>query len=132
MRRASGVRSAPWTWQEVNGTDKLEAVVDGDGSVKMFSITPYAPIIEFLPAPASLNAGWILPAAGLALLIMLIAATRLADLRAGSQALQACVANSAAGRCSSTGRPGPRVALHPPDARLAGHLHAHQQGSDRP
>jgi CubicO group peptidase (beta-lactamase class C family) len=65
---------APWTWQEVNGTDKLEAVVDGSGHVKMFSITPYAAIIEFLPAPASLNAGWLLPAAGLAMLIMLIAA----------------------------------------------------------
>jgi len=65
---------APWTWQEVNGTDKLEAVVDSGGRVKMFSITPYAAIIEFLPAPVSLNAGWILPAAGLAMLIMLIAA----------------------------------------------------------
>ena len=65
---------APWTWQEVNGTDKLEAVVDGGGRVKMFSITPYAAIIEFLPAPVSLNAGWILPATGLAMLIMLIAA----------------------------------------------------------
>ena len=40
----------------------------------MFSITPYAPIIEFLPAPASLNAGWILPIGGLALLIIVIAA----------------------------------------------------------
>jgi hypothetical protein len=40
----------------------------------MFSITPYAPIIEFLPAPGSLNAGWIFPLGGLALLIMLIAA----------------------------------------------------------
>jgi hypothetical protein len=40
----------------------------------MFSITPYAPIIEFLPAPGSLNAGWILPAAGLALLILFVAA----------------------------------------------------------
>jgi len=64
----------PWTWQEVNGSDKLQAIVDGAGNVKMFSITPYAPIIEFLPAPASLNAGWILPAAGLAMLVMLIAA----------------------------------------------------------
>ena len=51
----------PWIWQEVNGADKLQAVLDGNGHIKMFSITPYAPIIEFLPAPASLNAGWILP-----------------------------------------------------------------------
>jgi hypothetical protein len=40
----------------------------------MFSITPYAPIIEFLPAPAALNSAWILPVAGLAFLIILIAA----------------------------------------------------------
>ena len=64
----------PWVWQEVNGSDKLEAVVDGNGQVKMFSITPYAAIIEFLPAPGGLNAGWILPLGGLALLIIFIAA----------------------------------------------------------
>ena len=64
----------PYIWQEVNGADKLQAVLDGNGHVRMFSITPYAPIIEFLPAPASLNAGWILPAAIAALLVLLIAA----------------------------------------------------------
>lgn len=64
----------PWVWQEVNGTDKLEAVVDGNGHVKMFSITPFAAIIEFLPAPAVLNAGWILPVTGLAMFLMLVAA----------------------------------------------------------
>lgn len=64
----------PWLWQDVNGSDKLQAVLNQDGSVKMFSITPFAPIIEFLPAPAALNAGWILPVAGLALLVILIAA----------------------------------------------------------
>jgi CubicO group peptidase (beta-lactamase class C family) len=64
----------PWIWQEVNGTDKLQAVVDGNSHVKMFSITPYAPIIEFLPAPASLNAGWIIPVGILALVVLLIAA----------------------------------------------------------
>jgi len=64
----------PWVWQEVNGADKLEAVPDGKGGIKMFSITPYAPIIEFLPAPASLNAGWIFPVGGIALLVLLIAA----------------------------------------------------------
>ena len=56
------------------GSDKLQAVVNQDGSVKMFSITPFAPIIEFLPAPASLNAGWISPVAGIALLVMFVAA----------------------------------------------------------
>jgi CubicO group peptidase (beta-lactamase class C family) len=64
----------PWVWQEVNGADYLQALTDDNGKVKMFSITPYAPIIEFLPAPASLNAGWIFPVAGLALFVMLIAA----------------------------------------------------------
>jgi CubicO group peptidase (beta-lactamase class C family) len=64
----------PWLWQEVNGSDYLQAIPDGNGGIKMFSITPYAPIIEFLPAPASLNAGWIFPVAGLAFLIILIAA----------------------------------------------------------
>lgn len=64
----------PWLWQQVNGDDYLQAIPDGHGGVKMFSITPFAPIIEFIPAPASLNAGWILPLAGIALLFMLIAA----------------------------------------------------------
>jgi hypothetical protein len=58
----------------VNGADYLQAIPDGSGGIKMFSITPYAPIIEFLPAPASLNAGWIFPVGGLALLILAIAA----------------------------------------------------------
>ena len=64
----------PWIWQEVNGTDKLQAVLGDDGHIKMFSITPFAPIIEFVPAPASLNAGWILPVGSIALLILFIAA----------------------------------------------------------
>jgi hypothetical protein len=64
----------PFLWKEVNGADYLEAIRDPNGGIKMFSITPYAPIIEFLPAPASLNAGWIFPLAGIALLILVIAA----------------------------------------------------------
>ena len=64
----------PFLWKEVNGADYLEAIRDPNGGIKMFSITPYAPIIEFLPAPGSLNAGWIFPVAGLALLILVIAA----------------------------------------------------------
>jgi CubicO group peptidase (beta-lactamase class C family) len=65
---------APWIWQEVGGTDRLQAVLDGNGKVKMFSITPFAAIIEFVPAPMSLNSGWILPVAGLALFIIVVAA----------------------------------------------------------
>ena len=64
----------PFLWREVNGADYLQAVKNPDGSIKMFSITPYAPIIEFLPAPTSLNAGWIFPVAGLTFLILVIAA----------------------------------------------------------
>jgi hypothetical protein len=64
----------PHLWKEVNGSDYLQAIPDGNGGIKMFSITPFAPIIEFLPAPASLNAGWIFPVGGAALLILLIAA----------------------------------------------------------
>jgi CubicO group peptidase (beta-lactamase class C family) len=64
----------PWIWKDVGGSDYLQAKVDANGAVKMFSITPYAPIIEFVPAPASLNAGWILPVAGIAFLILLVAA----------------------------------------------------------
>jgi CubicO group peptidase (beta-lactamase class C family) len=64
----------PFLWKEVNGADYLQAVRNDDGNIKMFSITPYAPIIEFLPAPGSLNAGWIFPVGGLALLILIIAA----------------------------------------------------------
>jgi hypothetical protein len=64
----------PWVWKDTEGSDYLQANTDSAGHVKMFSITPFAPIIEFVPAPASLNAGWILPVGGAALLIMLIAA----------------------------------------------------------
>ena len=64
----------PWLWQEVNGSDELQAIVDRNNQVRMFSITPYAPIIEFLPAPASLDAGWILPVGGAVLVVLIIAA----------------------------------------------------------
>jgi hypothetical protein len=64
----------PFLWKEVNGADYLQAVRDPNGGIKMFSITPYAPIIEFLPAPGSLNAGWIFPVGGIAFLVLIIAA----------------------------------------------------------
>ncbi|MDE1150867.1 MAG: serine hydrolase [Azospirillaceae bacterium] len=57
---------APWRWQEVDGRDTLAAVVK-DGHVQMFSIAAFAPIIEFVPAPALLNAGWIMPVVAVAL-----------------------------------------------------------------
>lgn len=51
---------APWNWVEVGGSERLNAVVR-DGHVVLFSIGAFAPIIEFMPAPIALNAGWILP-----------------------------------------------------------------------
>jgi CubicO group peptidase (beta-lactamase class C family) len=63
-----------WLWQDADGKDYLQAIPNPNGGIKMFSITPFAPIIEFLPAPASLNAGWILPVAAIAMIILLIAA----------------------------------------------------------
>ena len=64
----------PYLWQEVDGGDKLQALLDGNGHIQMFSITPFAPIIEFLPAPADLNSAWIFPVGAIALLIIIIAA----------------------------------------------------------
>ncbi len=64
---------APWQWREVGGDDRLAAVVE-NGEVKRFSIAGFAPIIEFVPAPAGFDAGWIIPTTAIALGIILIAA----------------------------------------------------------
>jgi CubicO group peptidase (beta-lactamase class C family) len=56
----------PWQWREIGGRDRLNAVAR-DGHVELFSIAAFAPIIEFLPAPANMNAGWILPTMAIAL-----------------------------------------------------------------
>lgn len=63
----------PWLWQEVGGDDRLGARVQ-DGRVLYFAPSGFAPIIEFVPAPFSMNMGWIGPVAGVALLIMLLTA----------------------------------------------------------
>jgi len=64
---------APWQWVEVGGSERLNAVVK-DGHVVLFSIGAFAPIIEFMPAPAALNAGWILPLLVATLTVMLLTA----------------------------------------------------------
>jgi len=64
---------APWNWVEVGGSERLNAVVK-DGHIVLFSIGAFAPIIEFLPAPATLDAGWILPLLVGTLLVMLLTA----------------------------------------------------------
>ncbi|MBB6252953.1 serine hydrolase domain-containing protein [Nitrospirillum iridis] len=63
----------PWLWQDGEGKEHLAAVVK-DGRVVMFSIGAYAPIIEFVPAPANLNAGWIMPVAAVTMGIVVLTA----------------------------------------------------------
>lgn len=63
----------PWQWVEVGGDERLAAIIK-DGRVAVFSIAQFAPIIEFLPAPFALNAGWILPSTLAALGVMLFTA----------------------------------------------------------
>ncbi|WP_044559349.1 serine hydrolase [Azospirillum sp. B4] len=63
----------PFLWQDGEGKERLAAVVK-DGRVVMFSIGAYAPIIEFVPAPGNLNAGWIMPVAAVALGVLTLTA----------------------------------------------------------
>ena len=62
---------APWQWREVGGAGRLAAVVK-DGRVTAFSMGEYAAIIDFLPATAAMNAGWILPVLVTAVAIVLL------------------------------------------------------------
>ena len=63
-RRASGARCSPGCGRTRKAAITFRRSPTPHGHVKMFSITPYAPIIEFVPAPATLNAGWIFPVGG--------------------------------------------------------------------
>ncbi|MGN6374782.1 MAG: serine hydrolase domain-containing protein [Sphingomonas sp.] len=62
-----------WHWVEVGGDDQLGATLR-NGHIAFFSNAQLAPIIEFVPAPAGLDAGWINPLAIIALLVMLVTA----------------------------------------------------------
>lgn len=64
---------APWQWVEVGGTDRLGAAAD-NGRVTRFAPASFAPIFVFLPAPASLNGGWIMPLAYFSLAITVLTA----------------------------------------------------------
>lgn len=64
---------APWQWQEVGGEDRLGAATK-DGKVTAFAPRGIAPIILFLPAPAGMNGGVMLPAMSAALGIVLLTA----------------------------------------------------------
>ena len=63
----------PFQWREVGGSDRLGALVE-NGKVIRFAPAAFAPIIEFVPAPPSMNGGWIMPVAGIALFVMLVTA----------------------------------------------------------
>lgn len=65
---------APWQWHEVNGNGRLNALVK-DGRVAAFSIAEFSPIILFLPAPSTMNAGWIIPLLVAALAVMAFTAS---------------------------------------------------------
>jgi CubicO group peptidase (beta-lactamase class C family) len=64
---------APWHWVEVGGDGELGAVVE-DGHVAYFSAAALAPIMEFIPPPAGLNAAWVMPLLLISLLVMLVTA----------------------------------------------------------
>lgn len=63
----------PWQWQEVNGGGRLNARIE-NGRVAAFSQAEFAPIFVFMPAPALMNAAWMVPAVLVALGLMLIVA----------------------------------------------------------
>ncbi|MET0309983.1 MAG: serine hydrolase domain-containing protein [Sphingomonas sp.] len=63
----------PWQWMEVGGTDRLHAVAK-DGKVAYFATADLAPIMEFVPVSGTMDAGWVLPFASIALIIALITA----------------------------------------------------------
>jgi CubicO group peptidase (beta-lactamase class C family) len=63
----------PFQWQEVGGVSRLNAVVE-NGQVKSFLASDLPQILLYLRAPASMNAGWLIPVLIVSLVIMLIAA----------------------------------------------------------
>jgi CubicO group peptidase (beta-lactamase class C family) len=63
----------PWQWQDVNGNARLNAIVK-DGKVTAFLNSDIPQILLYTPAPASMNAGWIMPALFVSLGICLLMA----------------------------------------------------------
>jgi CubicO group peptidase (beta-lactamase class C family) len=61
---------APFVWEQVGGVERMQAVViDGQPAKIGFGMAPPA---AFLPTPAYRSPSWILPALGIALLILLL------------------------------------------------------------
>lgn len=67
------VETAPFVWTDQNSGDRIAAVVK-DGRVVRMSADPLSPFMVYDPVPAGINAGWLLPAAGGALGLILLAA----------------------------------------------------------
>jgi len=63
----------PWQWQEVNGAARLNAVVK-DGKPTAFLSTDLPQVLLFEPAPAGMNAAWIMPMLYLSLGVSLLMA----------------------------------------------------------
>ncbi|WP_116091615.1 serine hydrolase domain-containing protein [Sphingomonas crusticola] len=63
----------PWQWQQVGGNSRLHAAVK-DGKVTAFLSDDLPQILLYTPAPASMNAAWLVPALIVALVIMLLTA----------------------------------------------------------
>jgi CubicO group peptidase (beta-lactamase class C family) len=67
------VETAPFVWVDRNSGDRLAAEVK-DGHVVRMSTDALSPFTVYLPAPAGTNAAWLLPAMGVALLLIALAA----------------------------------------------------------
>lgn len=67
------VEIAPFVWRDTNSGERLAADVR-DGRVMRFSVDPASPFMVFEPAPAGVNAAWLVPALCAALAIVLLAA----------------------------------------------------------
>ncbi|OYZ14000.1 MAG: serine hydrolase [Sphingomonadales bacterium 28-64-96] len=67
------VETAPFVWVDRNSGDRLAAEVK-DGHVVRMSTDALSPFTVYLPAPAGTNAAWLLPAMGVALFLIALAA----------------------------------------------------------
>jgi len=67
------VETAPFVWTDLNSGERFAADVK-DGKVVRLSVDTISPFMMLLPAPASFNAAWLLPALLLSLGIVLLTA----------------------------------------------------------
>ena len=66
------VEIAPFVWRDKNGEDRLAARVVNDRVVR-WSMDFMSPFMVLEPTPAARNGAWLLPAASLAILVLLLA-----------------------------------------------------------